>query len=174
MFPGMGFTAIAATASTVASVLPKAMQAQALRQQGKSLKAAASAQEQLANRQADAMAGAAQENQRRGARNAQAQLAEARTDAAASNLAADGTAYVREQDMATRLQDEIANAANATLQQADTVRRQGQFDAWNTRQAARQARAQAYGSGFSAIGSLFSGIASGLNQPSAMASKPKK
>ncbi len=170
----MGFTAIAATASTVASVLPKAMQAQALRQQSKSLKAAASVQEQLANRQADAMVGTAQENQRRGARNAQARLATARTDAAVSNLAAEGTAYIREQDMATRLQDEIANTANATLQQANAVRRQGQYDAWNTRNAARQARAQAYGSGLSAIGSLFSGIASGLNQSTSVAAKPKK
>lgn len=169
----MGFTAIAATATTVASVLPKVMQTQALNQQSKSLKAAAQVQEQLANRQADAVVHTAQENQRRGARNAQAQLGAARADAAASNLAEDGTAHVRELDMATRLQDEITSNANSTLQQANTLRQQGRLDAWNTRNAARQAKVQAYGSGISAIGSLFSGIASGLNQTSA-ASTPKR
>lgn len=157
----MGFTTIAAAAAVA---LPKVLEANAYRQQSKNLNAAANEQRKLANRQADALTDVAMENQRRASRNAQAQMGGARVDAAASNLAGDGTAHVREVDMATRLQDEITNNANAALDQANSVRQQGAYNAWNTRNSARQAKLNAYGSGISAIGSLFGGLASGLNQ----------
>jgi len=157
----MGFTLTSAAA--VASALPHAYQAYALNKQAKSLRNAANAQEQLANRQASAITEVAQANQRRGALNAQARLASARADAAASNLAEDGSAHARESDLAARLQDEISANANAALSRADAVRQQGAFDAWNTRNAAARAKSQAFGSALSSAGSLLSGIASSLS-----------
>lgn len=156
----MGFATIA---TTTASILPKVLEAHALSQQGKMLNRAADEQEKLAGRQAAAIANTAMANQRREARNAQGQLAQARVDAAASNLAEDGSTYKREVDLATRLQDEITNNANATLQQANTLQQQAAYNAWDTRNAAKRSKMQALGSVVSGVGSLFSSLAGGLN-----------
>lgn len=152
----MGFTAIA----TAAAALPKVMQAGAQYAQSKQLKQAAAEQERVAERQAAAMTDTALANQRRGERNAAAALGRARVDAAVSNLADEGSVRVRETDMATRLQDEISNTANATLQQANATREQGLYNAWNTRNAAKSARYQAFGSLAEGVGAAVGTAAS--------------
>lgn len=157
---GMGFATIA---TATASLLPKVLEAHALSQQSNMLNKAADEQEKLAGRQAASIANTAMENQRREARNAQNQIAQARVDAAASNLAEDGSAYKRELDLATRLQDEITHNANATLQQANTLQQQAAYNAWDTRNAAKRSKMQAWGSAASGVGSLFSSLAGGLN-----------
>ncbi len=160
MICGMGFATIA---TTTAALLPKVLETHALTKQSKMLNKAANEQERLANRQAASIAGTAMENQRREARNAQAKLAHARVDAAASNLAEDGSTYKRELDLATRLQDEITNNANATLQQANTLQQQAAYNAWDTRNAARRSKMQAIGTAVSGVGSLFTSLAGSLN-----------
>ncbi len=156
----MGFSTALATTAAIA---PKVLQAYTYHQQGKALKSAAAQQQQLTNQQAAAMENTASENQRRAARNANSRLASARADAAGSNLLPEGSIAVRERDLATRLQDEITANANNALHEADSVRKQGALNAWQTRQAARQSGVQAIGAGLSSLGSLFSGIASDLN-----------
>jgi len=156
----MGFTTIATTA---AAAVPQALRAYSSYQQGKKLQKTAAAQQQLADRQAAAMQDTAAANQSRAARNAVARLAQAGADAAASNLVADGSVAVREQDLATRLQDEISAHANAALNQADEVQQQGRLQAWQTRGAAAQSRLHALGGAASAVGSLLGGVASSLH-----------
>ena len=80
----------------------------------------------------------------------------ARADAAAGNLVAEGSIAVRERDLATRLQDEITANANAELERANATLQRGAMDAWSTRQAAAQMRAQTLGNSLSTVGSLFS------------------
>ena len=161
----MGFST-SATIATVAKALPDAFQAYALNKQSKSLNSIAHEQERLAAQQAAHMENAAVNNQQRGAKNAAAHLAAARADAAASHLAPEGSAHQREQDLATRLQDEINLQANAMLDKADQIRKQGALNAWNTRHAAAQAKIGSIGAGFSTIGSIFSGVAKQLNPDS--------
>lgn len=156
----MGFTAIA----TTAAALPKVFEAAALHQQSKNLNAAATAQQKLSNATAQNITGAAMDNQRRATRNAQMQMGALRADAAASQLAEDGTAHVRELDMATRLQDEITNQANASLQQANSIRQQGALNAWETRTAAQRSKASSLGSLLSAAGSAIGSTADALNK----------
>lgn len=156
----MGFTALAATAAAV----PQLMQATASIQQSRALSKTASAQKKLANRQAAAMENTAAANQRRAARNAEERMSQARADAAAGNLLSEGSVAVRERDLATRLQDEITANANAALQQATDVRQQGELNAWQTRQAARQSMVQGVGAAVGSIGSLFGNISSSLNK----------
>ncbi len=156
MMTAMGFTTIA-TAAAVA--LPKVLEADALRRQGKQLNQAAAEQERLANRQADALTSTALANRQRGERNAQARMAQARTDAAASHLADSGSTRMREVDLATRLQDEITNNANTMLQQANATREQGAYTAWNTRNTAARARNQSRAGLFSAAGSIVGALA---------------
>ena len=150
----MGFTTLAATAAAV----PQLMQATATIQQSRALRKTASEQLKLANRQAAAMENTAAANQRRAARNADERMSEARADAAAGNLLAEGSVAVRERDLATRLQDEITANANAALQQATDVRQQGELNAWQTRQAARQSMVQGVGAAVGSVGSLFGNI----------------
>lgn len=152
----MGFTTIATAA---AAVLPKIMEADALHRQSKQLNQAAAEQERLAARQADTLTTTAVANQQRGSRNAGEQVAQARTDAAASNLADTGSTRLREVDLATRLQDEITNNANVTLQQANATREQGAYTAWNTRNSAARARNQARASLFSIGGAIAGALA---------------
>lgn len=148
----MGFTTIATAA---AAAVPHVLQSVSSYNQSKALRRTADAQQQLAAGQANAMADTDSANQQRAARNAHTRLAAARADAAAGNLAAEGSVTVRERDLATRLQDEITANANAELERANTIRQQGALNAHTARQAARQQKAQAYGSAISAFGSLF-------------------
>lgn len=159
----MGFTTLATTALAVGKILPDAMQAHALNKQSKSLNSAADEQLRLAERQASHITRVALSNSRRAARNAAAQMGAARADAAASHLAAEGSAHLREQDLATRLQDEINSSANSALHQANQTREQGALNAWNTRQAAAQAKVGSISAGLSAAGSLFGDIGRSLN-----------
>ncbi len=155
----MGFTTLATAAVTAAKVLPDALQTYSFYKQSKALRHVAREQERLADAQADRMEDTAVANQQRAARNAESRMASARADAAASNLLAEGSVHMRETDLATRLQDDIANNTNAALDEADRTRRQGKLNAWNTRHAASQARMSALGSALSAVGSIFSGAA---------------
>lgn len=164
MLAGMGFTTIAAVVSAAASTLPHIVEHSSLRRQANELDRAATQQQRLANKQADALTTTAQQNQQRSARNANEQMGAARVDAAVSNLADDGTARMREVDMATRLQDDITNTANTSLQQAQSIREQGAYTAWNTRNAAARARNQARGALLSGVGSLFGSLASSLSK----------
>lgn len=152
----MGFATDIVT--TAATVVPQLVQADIYRKQGKALEATANEQQKLANQQAGAMRDTAAANMQRGARNAHARMAGVRMNALSSNMAGDGSVAVRERDLATRLQDEINANADSALADAENVRRQGALDAWNTRQAARRSKAQAVGSGMSAVGSLLAGI----------------
>lgn len=158
----MGFTALAATAAA----LPKAFEGYTAYQQGKVLNKTAKEQIRLTESQAKDIEHTAATNQQRAARNANASMASARADAGASNLATDGSVAVRERDLATRLQDEIKANANAALDQANKLRQQGAYNAWQTRQHARQSYAAALGSGFSTIGSIFQVAAGGTENSS--------
>ena len=151
---GMGFATT--LLSTAAAVVPGLMQASALRQQSRALNQTASLQRNLDEQQARAMTSVALENQIRASRNAQMELASARSDAAASNLASEGSVVVREQDLATRLQDSITNAANEELQQVNTLRLQSTYNYINTRNSAARASYGAYSS-------LVGGVASGVS-----------
>ena len=144
--------------NTAAAVVPQLVQADTYRKQGKALEATANEQLKLANQQAGAMRDTASANMQRGARNTNARMAGVRMNALSSNIAGDGSVAVRERDLATRLQDEINANADSALAEAENVRRQGALDAWNTRQTARRSKAQAVGSGMSAVGSLLAGI----------------
>lgn len=152
----MGFATDIVT--TAAAVVPQLVQADTYRKQGKALEATAIEQQKLANQQAGAMRDTAAANMQRGARNANARMAGVRLNALSSNMSGDGSVAVRERDLATRLQDEINANADSALADAENVRRQGALDAWQTRQAARRSKAQAIGSGMSAVGSLFAGV----------------
>lgn len=143
--------------NTAAAVVPQLVQADTYRKQGKALEATANEQLKLANQQAGAIRDTAAANMQRGARNANARMAGVRMNALSSNVTGDGSVAVRERDLATRLQDEINANADSALADAENVRRQGALDAWNTRQAARRSKAQAVGSGMSAVGSLLAG-----------------
>lgn len=158
----MGFTTAIATAvgaaGALANTVSKAGEARALRQQATGLNQAAEVRERLAGQQASALTDVALENRRRGTRNAEMQMSHARADAAASNLAEEGSVYRREVDLATRLEDEINANANAALEQAGAVRRQGAYDAWDLRNQAANAKLASRGTMFSAAGSLFSGL----------------
>ena len=142
----MGFTTLATAAVTAVKALPDALQAYSFNKQGKALNKIAAEQESLANTQAARMENTAVANQQRAARNAAAQMGAARADAAASNLMSEGSAHVRETDLATR------------------TRQQGKLNAWNTRHAAAQAKMSSVGAGLSAAGNLFSGIAGQLKE----------
>ena len=156
----MGFTTAATILTTAATVAGKAMEASAERKQARALNAAAEERRRLAENQAGAIAHTALENQRREQRNAQMQLASARADAAASNLLASGTAGVRERDLASRLEDDINNRTNAALQEANTIRAQGAYDANDLRTQASQARLRSKGAWLGAAGGLFRGLSS--------------
>ncbi len=162
LYKAMGFTTLATAAVTVAKVLPDVLQAYSANKQNKALNSIAATQERMANAHAARMEDTAVANQQRAARNANARLASARADAAGSHLAAEGSAMVRETDLATRLQDEITLNTNAALDEADRIRQQGRLNAWNTRQAAAQSKMSAVGSGLSGAGGLFSGVADAL------------
>lgn len=158
----MGFTTLATAAVTVAKALPDALQAYSANRQSKALNSIASAQERMANDHAAHIVNTAVSNQQRAARNAHERMAAARADAAASHLLAEGSVVSRETDLATRLQDEITLNTNAALEEATRTREQGKLNAWSTRQASAQAKMSAIGSGLSAAGSLFSGVAEQL------------
>ncbi len=166
MLQAMGFPTIATIAATAvttaAAVAPKIYEAKAAAKQAQALDQAADTQQKLADQQAAVVENTAMENQRRGNRNALAELASARVDAAASNTAQEGSTYVRGVDLATRLQDEINSAANEQLARADQIRRQGAYDAQDTRNQATQSRATRKAATVSGVGALFSGIARGL------------
>lgn len=159
----MGFSTLATAAVTVAKVLPDALQAYSANQQSKSLNSIATAQERMADTHAARMTDTAVANQQRAARNAHARMASARADAAASNLLTEGSVISRETDLATRLQDEITLHTNAALDEAARTRQQGRLNAWNTRQAAAQAKMSSMGYGLSTVGGLFSGISGQLH-----------
>ncbi len=158
----MGFTTAAIITSTAAAAIPQFMGARASRRQAKHLEQAASQQEHLSAGQADAITETALDNQQRRARNARAELAAVRADAAVANTAQEGSTYLRGVDMATRLQDEISALANEELERGNQLRRQAAYDAWDTRNQARQSRQQARISTVSGLGSLIGGLATGL------------
>ena len=147
----MGFTTLTTAAVTAANALPHALQAYALNKQSKSYNSIAEEQEKLSNRQANRMENAAVANQQRAASNASAQLSMVRADAAVSNLATEGSAHTRELDLATRLQDEINNQADAALDEADHTRKQGAIHAWHARNYADQAKTRSVSSIFQAL-----------------------
>lgn len=158
----MGFTTLATTAATAAAALPRVLESRAYKQESKNLSRAAGVQERLSIEQSENMISTALRNMRAGSRNANDQLSHAYADAAASNLAEDGSVVARETDLATRLQDEINLQATSALEDANTTRRQGAYDAWNTRLAAQRARSMARSSLFSGIGTIVGGLGSSL------------
>ena len=158
----MGFTTLAAATAATAGILPKLYEAKAYKQESKNLNAAAAAQEQLSQSQAEAMISTAMRNARAGSRNANDELAHAYADAGASNLATEGSVVAREADLATRLQDDINLRTETALQEANDTRRQGAYNAWNTRLAAQRSKSMARGSLISGIGSLVGGLGAGL------------
>ncbi len=159
----MGFSTIAtATASTLASVLPKVIEAKSAFAQSKALNRAADEQERMAGKQASAIESTASANQMRGSRNALAEQGQARVDAAVSNTLQEGSTYERGADLATRLQDEINATANEQLMRANSIRSQAAYDAWDLRNQARQSRSLGKAAIASGIGSLFAGIGAGI------------
>ena len=116
----------------------------------------------MAAQQSKAMINTAMRNARAESRNANERLSSAYADAGASNLAEDGSTVVRERDLATRLQDDINLRTESALQEANNVRTQGAFDAWNTRMNAQKSRTMARGSLISGVGSLIGGLGSSL------------
>ena len=158
----MGFTTLAATAAATAAALPRVLESRAYKKESKNLAQAAVVQERLADEQSDAMINVAMRNARAESRNANEQLSHAVADAGASNLAEEGSVVARESDLATRLQDDINLRTQSALQDANTTRRQGYYDAMNTRMAAQRARSMARSSLISGIGSLVGGLSSGL------------
>lgn len=157
---GMGFTTAATILTTAATVAGKAMDASAERKQAREFNAAAEERRRLAENQAGAITRTAMENNRREQRNAQSAMASARADAAASGLSGSGTAAVRDLDLATRLEDDINNRTNAALQEANTARSQGAYDANDLRMQASQARLRSKGAWLGAAGGLFRGLSS--------------
>lgn len=146
----MGFEPL--TWAAAAAATEKVIESVGQMQQASQLKKAATQQDALNRGLAESHIATAAENQRRELRNAGMQLAAARADAGANNLAREGSTLVRETDLATRLEDDIANRTNAALQNANDLRLQGLMETWNTRvQAANSRRA--------GVGSLFSGAA---------------
>lgn len=156
----MGFTTAATILTTAATVAGKALEASAERKQAREFNAAADERRRLADNQAGAITRTAMENNRREQRNAQMQLAAARADAAASGLLGSGSAAVRERDLATRLEDDINNRTNAALQEANTIRAQGAYDANDLRTQAAQARLRSKGAWLGAAGGIFRGLSS--------------
>ena len=156
----MGFPAVFSLVSTAAAVAGKAVEASAERKQARAMEAAAEERRRIAANQAGAVTHTAMENQRREQRNARMQLASARTDAAASNITASGTDTVRSLDLATRLEDDINNRTNAALQEANTIRTQGNYDALDLQTQASQARMRSGGAWLGAAGGLFHGLSS--------------
>ncbi len=161
MLPAMGFST---ALSTSANVIPSIFDAIGAFGQSKAQRKAAAEQKRLAAQQAAAIQGIASQNQMRGARNAHAREAQARVDAAVSNTMQDGSTYRRGVDLATRLQDEINAQANEQLNRADSIRRQGAYDAWDLRNQAKQSRFSGIGAAASGVGSLFGALATGLGQ----------
>lgn len=155
----MGFPAVATILTTASTVAGKALEASAERQQARAFNAAAD-ERRLAENQAGAITHTALENSRREQRNAQMQLASARADAAASGILTSGTAATRERDLATRLEDDINNRTNAALQEANTIRSQGAYDALDLKTQANQARLRSKGAWLGAAGGLFRGLSS--------------
>lgn len=156
----MGFTTAATILTTAATVAGKALEATAERKQARAFNAAADERRRLAENQAGAITRTALENNRREQRNAQMQLATARADAAASGLLSSATATVRERDLATRLEDDINNRTNAALQEANTIRSQGAYDAHDLQAQSSQARLRSKGAWLGAAGGVFRGLSS--------------
>lgn len=121
--------------------------------QYKAYRDAAGATEKMAEKNAQLLTTTAMENQRREIRNARMQTAAARADAGAAHLLTEGSAAVREKDLATRLEDEINSRTEAALQEADRIRRQGGYDAWNLRTQAHNAKTRATGATLESLGS---------------------
>lgn len=139
------------------------MEFRAQKQESKNLRHAANVQEKLANNQSENMIATALRNMRAESRNANEELSHAYADAGASNLAEEGSVATRERDLATRLQDQINLHATSALQEADTTRTQGAYEAWNTRLAARRARSMARASIISGLGATLGGLGSSLS-----------
>lgn len=159
----MGFSTFATTAAAAAaSAIPRILEARAYKRESKNLNQMATIQENMAAEQSETMINTALRNARAESRNANDDLSRAYADAGASNLVEDGSAVVRERDLATRLQDDINLRADSALQEAQNVRKQGALDAWNTRMSAQRARSMARGSLISGVGSLIGGLGSGL------------
>lgn len=159
----MGFTTLATTAAATAAALPRVLETRAYRQESKNLSRAADIQEKLAADQSENMISVALRNMRAESRNANDQLSRAFSDASASHLAEDGSVIARESDLASRLQDEINTTATSALQEANNTRKQGAYEAWNTRLQAQRAKSMARSSLISGMGSLVGNLASGLS-----------
>lgn len=161
----MGFTTLAAVTAATAAAVPRIMESRAYKQESRNLSKAAQMQERLSTEQSEAMIATAMRNARAESRNANDQMAHAIADAGVSNLAEEGSVITRERDLATRLQDDINLRTDSALQDANNTRKQGAYDAWNTRLSAQRARSMARGSLISGVGSLVGGLASGLAGP---------
>ncbi len=136
----MGFTTATAIASIGTTALSTYMNYSAQREGSKQLKALADITEQEGAAQSDAMIDIAMKNASRATRNAQTQLASAQLDAARSNLVLTGSMEIRQQDLATRLMDEIKNESTAALNNANSYRAQSHLNAQQMRQEGKQMR----------------------------------
>lgn len=134
------------------------MEASAAKKQAGAYESAARTKEQIADTEANQLTQVALANQRREQRNAGMQLSTARADAAAGNL------LRREEDLATRLEDDINNRTTMALREADHVRTQGKYDAWDLRARAQQSRDRSRGALLGGVGTLFGGALTALNE----------
>lgn len=163
MLLAMGFSTAAIIATTAASAAGRLMEASAAKKQAAAYNAAARTKEQIAETEASQLTQVSMANQRREQRNAAMHLSSARADAAAGNLLQEGSILRREEDLATRLEDDINNRAAMALREADHVRTQGKYDAWDLRARAKQSRERSRGALLSAGGTLFSGAMSAID-----------
>lgn len=154
----MGFAPIVTAAGMLAG---KAMEASAQRQQARAYQQLAQEKMDMARQQAGVITSTALANQQRGQRNAHMQMASARADAAASNLLREGSTLRREEDMATRLEDEISNTTNRALQEANDTRLQGVYDNKELRLMASHARRNSQASLVGGIAGAMGALSSG-------------
>lgn len=149
---GMGFTTTAIAAA--ATVAQTAISTASSFNQSKQLSNMAKEQQESGEEQKGLLINNALANNTRAKKNMQNELAGARVDAAANNLAPSGSTYKREVAMATRLQDEITNTTESTLQDANLVYEQSLIDAQSTSMQASAAKMQGVSSIFQGLGSL--------------------
>ncbi len=155
----MGFTNAVTALAAGAGATQSFLSYNAYKDQSKQLNAVAAQQEASGMEHAQAITQVAMANARRSMRNASNELGRARLDASASNLVASGSVALREADLASRLQDEIALTTDRALQEAYTTQTQAIFDAQNTRMSATAARQQATSSIFSGGTALLGAMA---------------
>ncbi len=126
--------------------------------QAKQLKTVADRQEQIGNSRANRVLDNALTSNRTALREKERKLSSTRLKAAAGNLAPTGSAHVRERDLATRLQDDIATNTDKALQDVSYIRDQSNLSAYNTRVSAYKVESGANKQLSSDRGSLYDNI----------------